>query len=144
MRASDRGGRAALWYCYDRMATRKREVTPVAPVRPDFLILGLAAAGFAIAAYLTGLKWMGGNAAFCLSGSGCDIVQGSRYGTLLGVPTALWGVLMYAAIGGLAALGLTARRWSRAFSATRPRTFPPWSARRTRSTAVPTSARRRA
>src|SRR5258705_12161855 len=115
MRASDRGGRAALWYCYDRMATRKREVTPVAPVRPDFLILGLAAAGFAIAAYLTGLKWMGGNAAFCLSGSGCDIVQGSRYGTLLGVPTALWGVLMYAAIGGLAALGLTARRWSWAF-----------------------------
>ena len=87
----------------------------MAPARPDFLILGLAAAGFAIAAYLTGLKWMGGNAAFCLSGSGCDIVQGSRYGTLLGVPTALWGVLMYAAIGGLAALGLTAPRWSWAF-----------------------------
>src|SRR5258705_312164 len=62
MRASDRGGRAALWYCYDRMATRKREVTPVAPVRPDFLILGLAAAGFAIAAYPTGLKWMLGAA----------------------------------------------------------------------------------
>jgi len=87
----------------------------VARVRPDFLILGLAAAGFAIAAYLTGLKWMGGNAAFCLSGSGCDIVQGSRYGTLLGVPTALWGVLMYAAIGALAALGLSARRWTWAF-----------------------------
>jgi uncharacterized membrane protein len=97
------------------MAARKREVTPVAPARPDFLILGLAAAGFAIAAYLTGLKRMGGNAAFCLSGSGCDIVQGSRYGTLLGVPTALWGVLMYAAIGALAALGLTAARWTWAF-----------------------------
>ena len=40
----------------------------MAPARPDFLILGLAAAGFAIAAYLTWLKWMGGNAAFCLSG----------------------------------------------------------------------------
>ena len=78
----------------------------MAPARPDFLILGLAAAGFAIAAYLTWLKWMGGNAAFCLSGSGCDIVQGSRYGSLLGVPTALWGALMYAAIGALAALGL--------------------------------------
>ena len=84
----------------------------MAPAGPDFLILGLAAAGFAIAAYLTGLKWMGGNAAFCLSGSGCDVVQGSRYGTLLGVPTALWGVLMYAAIGALAALGLTAPRWT--------------------------------
>jgi uncharacterized membrane protein/glutaredoxin len=97
------------------MAARKREVTPVAPARPDFLVLGLAAAGFAIAAYLTGLKWMGGNAAFCLSGSGCDIVQGSRYGTLLGVPTALWGVLMYAAIGALAARGVTAARWTWTF-----------------------------
>ena len=84
----------------------------MAPARPDFLILGLAAAGFAIAAYLTGLKWMGGNAAFCLSGSGCDVVQASRYGSLLGVPTALWGVLLYAAIGALAALGLTAPRWT--------------------------------
>jgi uncharacterized membrane protein/glutaredoxin len=94
------------------MAARKRELAAVAPARPDFLILGLAAAGFAIAAYLTGLKWMGGNAAFCLSGSGCDVVQASRYGSLLGVPTALWGVLLYAAIGALAALGLTAPRWT--------------------------------
>src|SRR6266852_4330584 len=94
------------------MAARKRELAAVAPARPDFLILGLAAAGFAIAAYLTGLKWMGGNAAFCLSGSGCDVVQASRYGNLLGVPTALWGVLLYAAIGALAALGLTAPRWT--------------------------------
>ena len=87
----------------------------MAPARPDFVILGLAAAGFAIAGYLTWLKWAGGNAAFCLSGSGCDIVQGSRYGSLLGVPTALWGVLLYAAIGALAALGFTAPRWTWAF-----------------------------
>jgi uncharacterized membrane protein len=97
------------------MAARKREVAAMAPARPDFVILGLAAAGFAIAGYLTWLKWAGGNAAFCLSGSGCDIVQGSRYGTLLGVPTALWGVLLYATIGALAALGLTASRWTWAF-----------------------------
>jgi len=38
------------------MAARKRELAAVAPARPDFLILGLAVAGFAIAAYLTGLK----------------------------------------------------------------------------------------
>src|SRR5258706_15098601 len=105
MRASDRGGRAALWYCYDRMATRKREVTPVAPARPDFLILGLAAAGFAIAAYLTGLKWLGGNAAFCLSGNGCDVGKGSRYGTLLGETTAHWGALKYADFGSWAIYG---------------------------------------
>jgi uncharacterized membrane protein/glutaredoxin len=97
------------------MAARRRELAAVAPARPDFLILGLAAAGFAIAAYLAGLKWMGGNATFCLSGSGCDVVQASRYGSLLGVPTALWGVLLYAAIGALAGLGLTAPRWTWAF-----------------------------
>jgi uncharacterized membrane protein len=94
------------------MAARKRELTAVAPTRPDLLILGLTAAGVAIAAYLTWLKWLGGNAAFCLSGSGCDVVQASRYGSLLGVPTALWGVLLYVAIGVLAALGLTASRWT--------------------------------
>ena len=94
------------------MAARKHEVTAVAPARPDLLILGLATAGVAIAAYLTWLKWLGGNAAFCLSGGGCDVVQASRYGSLLGVPTALWGVLLYAAIGALAALGLTASRWT--------------------------------
>jgi uncharacterized membrane protein/glutaredoxin len=97
------------------MAARKREVAAMTPVRLDPLILGLAAVGFAIAAYLTWLKWAGGNATFCLSGSGCDIVQGSRYGTLVGVPTALWGVLVYGAIGALAGLGLTASRWTWAF-----------------------------
>ncbi|MGH7366095.1 MAG: vitamin K epoxide reductase family protein [Candidatus Rokuibacteriota bacterium] len=94
------------------MAARKREVAAAAPAPPDFLVLGLAAAGFAIAAYLTWLKWTGGDAAFCLSGSGCDIVQSSRYGTLLGVPTALWGVALYAAIGALAVLGLRRPRWA--------------------------------
>src|SRR4030095_15288889 len=45
----------------------------------------------------------------------CDIVQPSRYGTLLGLPTALWGALLYAAIGALAGIGLTASRWNWAF-----------------------------
>lgn len=97
------------------MATRRRDVAVAAPARPDYAVVGLAAAGFAIALYLTWLKWSGGNATFCLSGSGCDIVQGSRYGTLLGLPTALWGALLYVAIGALAAIGLTAARWNWAF-----------------------------
>ncbi|HKA62286.1 MAG TPA: vitamin K epoxide reductase family protein [Methylomirabilota bacterium] len=97
------------------MATRRRDVAVAAPARPDYLVAGLAAAGFAIAVYLTWLKWTGGNTTFCLSGSGCDIVQASRYGTLLGLPTALWGALLYAAIGALAGIGLTASRWNWAF-----------------------------
>lgn len=85
------------------------------PAKPDYLVVGLAAVGFAIAVYLAWLKWSGGNATFCLSGSGCDVVQASRYGTLLGLPTALWGALLYVAIGALAAIGLTATRWDWAF-----------------------------
>jgi uncharacterized membrane protein/glutaredoxin len=97
------------------MASGKRDPVVAEPARPDFLVLGLAAAGFAIAAYLTWLKWSGTTAAFCLSGSGCDIVQASRYGALLGVPTALWGALLYVAIGTLAALGFSPRYWGWAF-----------------------------
>ena len=99
------------------MASRKLDRhAPALPVRPDLLVVGLAAAGFAVAAYMAWLKWAGANAAFCLSGSGCDVVQSSRYATLLGVPTALWGALLYAAIGALAALGLTPSRWRWAFN----------------------------
>jgi uncharacterized membrane protein/glutaredoxin len=97
------------------MATSKRDGASTGAAHPDPLVAGLAAAGFAIAGYLAWLKWTGGAAAFCLSGGGCDIVQSSRYATLLGVPIALWGALLYLAIGVLAAVGLTPRRWSLAF-----------------------------
>jgi len=42
-------------------------------------------------------------------------VQASRYAMLLGVPTALWGALLYGAIGVLAVMGLGPRRWRWAF-----------------------------
>ena len=99
------------------MASPKRAQTVAAPAHPDLLVVGLAAAGFVIAGYLTWLKWTGGNTAFCVSGSGCDIVQASVYATLLGVPTALWGALLYVVIGALAALGLSGQRWAWAFYA---------------------------
>jgi uncharacterized membrane protein/glutaredoxin len=96
------------------MAGSKRETVAV-PARPDLLVAALAAAGLAIALYLSWLKWAGATAAFCVSGSGCDIVQASRYAMLLGVPTALWGGLLYLGIGALALLGFDSRRWSWAF-----------------------------
>jgi len=104
-----------VWYVEAVMAARNRDQAEAPPARPDLLLAALSAAGFAIAAYLTWLKWTASTAAFCLSGGGCDIVQSSRYGALLGVPTALWGALLYAAIGGLALWGLDARRWTWAF-----------------------------
>jgi uncharacterized membrane protein len=96
----------------------KRKSEPAAsPVeRPDWLLSGLAAAGMLVAAYLTWLKLSGSGAALCVAGSGCDLVQASRYATFLWVPTALWGLAAYVAIGVLAWMGLTPRTWPIAFA----------------------------
>ncbi len=83
--------------------------------RVDWPVAALAAAGLVVASYLTFTKWSGENALFCAVGSGCDVVQGSRYALFLGLPTALWGAGLYALIGGLALVGLPARRWLLAF-----------------------------
>jgi uncharacterized membrane protein len=79
-------------------------------------VVAVAAAGVVVAGYLAITKLLGGTAAFCASGGGCDIVQASRYAVMLGVPTALWGVLAYAAVGLVSALGLTTTRWLVAFA----------------------------
>ena len=96
----------------------KRKTEPAAsPVeRPDWVLSGLAAAGMLVAAYLTWLKLSGSGAALCVAGSGCDLVQASRYATFLWVPTALWGLAAYVAIGVLAWMGLTLRNWPIAFA----------------------------
>jgi uncharacterized membrane protein len=81
------------------------------PLRPDWLVAGLAAVGFAVATYLAVTKLAGGSALFCRGVGGCEVVQASRYATFLGLPTAAWGAGLYAAVGGLALSGLGARRW---------------------------------
>lgn len=85
-----------------------------APLR-DPVVIALAAAGLLISGYLAWLKWSGTAALFCTAGTGCDIVQASRYSTFLGAPTAFWGALGYAAIGALALIGLDRARWWAAF-----------------------------
>lgn len=103
------------------MARPSRGARPAAPEAPPsrphpcWPSALLALAGLVISAYLTWLKLTGNPAVFCGPGSGCDIVQASRYGTLLGLPTALWGGVFYAAVGGLAVAGLTPGRWRLAF-----------------------------
>ena len=83
---------------------------------PDWPVVGIAAAGLAVSAYLAWTKWTGAAAAFCERGSGCDVVQASRYATFLGAPTAAWGVVLYAVLIGLALVGLTPRRWVGAYA----------------------------
>jgi uncharacterized membrane protein len=82
---------------------------------PCWPVALLALAGLVVSGYLTWLKLTGNPAVFCGPGSGCDIVQASRYGSLLGVPTALWGAIFYATIAGIAVAGLTPPLWRLAF-----------------------------
>ncbi len=78
-----------------RQRSEKRHPTDPArtpaPRARDFgglnrLILGLAVAGMALTAYLTAVKWLGTTPLYCGRESSCDIVQSSRWSTLLGFP----------------------------------------------------------
>lgn len=93
----------------------KPKPAPV-PAHRHWLVAAVAAAGLVVSVYLTWTKWTGATALFCESGSGCDVVQASRYAVFLGLPTAAWGVLLYALVGGLALAGLTPRRWVAAYA----------------------------
>ncbi|MGK7294611.1 MAG: vitamin K epoxide reductase family protein, partial [Candidatus Wenzhouxiangella sp. M2_3B_020] len=55
----------------------------------------LAAVGLLITGYLTLQAGGDDGALFCGPESGCDVVQSSRYSTLLGLPIALWGFGLY-------------------------------------------------
>ena len=55
----------------------------------------LAVAGMLVTAYLTLVAWRGDSAALCSEGSGCDVVQGSAWSSVLGMPVALWGFALY-------------------------------------------------
>lgn len=99
----------------ERAGRPRRGEAPPAPPRREWPVVVLAAIGLALGGYLTWTKLSGGSALLCTAGSGCGVVQGSRYGTFLGLPTAAWGAGLYAAVGGLALSGLTPRRWLLAF-----------------------------
>lgn len=74
--------------------------------KPNWLLTGLAGAGMVLTAYLALTIWLGHPPLYCKEGSSCDIVQRSRWGTFLALPTAFWGFLTYTA---LAYIGIRVR-----------------------------------
>ena len=68
----------------------------------DHWILGLAGLGILLTGYLTLVAWLGEHPAYCGAESECDLVQSSRWSTLLGMPISLWGLATYALLAGLA------------------------------------------
>ena len=94
---------------------RQQAVVP-AHAGPNLPLAALSAAGMAVAGYLTYTGWSGERAAYCEAGGGCDIVQASQWATFLGVPTALWGLLLYAALAYIALrVNRPAAQWRRAW-----------------------------
>ena len=73
------------------LPTRGPKVMPVL----DMVILGLAGIGILLTLYLTYVAWFEEHPAFCSEGSGCDLVQASRWSMFLGLPMAFWGLLTY-------------------------------------------------
>ena len=67
----------------------------------DHLLLALCAAGVLLTAYLTYVAWFGDYPRYCRADSACDLVQSSRWSTLLGLPMAFWGLLTYAILSRL-------------------------------------------
>ncbi len=61
----------------------------------DVTLLVLAVVGICLTTYLTYVAWFETHPAFCSEGSGCGLVQASRWATFLGMPMAFWGWLTY-------------------------------------------------
>ena len=69
--------------------------------RFDAALLALCGFGILLTGYLTYVTWFADHPAYCSAGSGCDLVQSSRWSTLLGLPMSLWGLLTYALLARL-------------------------------------------
>lgn len=81
---------------------------------PDWPVVALAGVGLLITGYLTGVAMTGVSPAFCTEGSSCDIIQSSRWSTLLGLPIALWGFALYLVIAATAwTMPPRLKRWRR-------------------------------
>ena len=74
---------------------------------PNRPLLGLALLGMLLTGYLSANAWFGSQAAYCGSGSSCDLVQSSHWSTLFLLPIAFWGFATYAL---LAVISLRVKR----------------------------------
>jgi len=66
--------------------------------QPNWSLAGLASLGMILTAYLALAGWLSEAPLLCSDGSSCDLVQQSRWGTFLGMPTTFWGFLVYSTL----------------------------------------------
>ena len=106
-----------------RKSRARKTAAPASPARrvysPDYWILGLSGLGLLITGYLVLTTLTAAAPVGCSAGSACDIIQQSRWSTLLGLPVALWGFGLYLVIALIAGLGQPRlKRWQQLWSLT--------------------------
>ena len=100
-----------------RRRSKTSAETPVLRPGPNWPLLSLSSLGIALTAYLSWTALSGGPVQGCSAGGGCDIVLTSRWATLLGLPTALWGLFAYTGLAAIAFVRRADRHWSYAWTA---------------------------
>src|SRR5215510_9953895 len=83
---------------------------------PNWPLLAVSGLGIALTGYLSWVAFSGGAVRGCPAGGGCDLVLTSRWATLLGLPTSLWGLLAYATLAAIAFVKRADRQWSYAWT----------------------------
>jgi uncharacterized membrane protein len=101
--------------------TRGRAQTPAERVvlrpGPNWPLLALSSLGIALTAYLSWTALTGSAPQGCSAGGGCDVVLTSRWATLLGLPTSLWGLMAYVGLAAIAFVRRADKQWSYAWTA---------------------------
>jgi len=100
--------------------TRRRSRTaPEHTLRsaPNWPLLAISSVGIALTGYLSWAAFSGGAPQGCSAGGGCDVVLNSPWATLLGLPTAFWGLLAYLGLAAIAFVRRADTHWSYAWTA---------------------------
>jgi uncharacterized membrane protein/glutaredoxin len=95
---------------------RTSSETHVLRTGPNWPLLAVSSLGIVLTGYLTWAALSGGAVQGCAAGGGCDLVLSSRWATLLGLPTSLWGLLGYAALAAIAFVRRADKQWSYAWT----------------------------
>ena len=103
-----------------RTKTRRasKTLSPTHALRPgpNWPLLALSGLGIVLTGYLSWTALAGTAVQGCAAGGGCDIVLNSRWATLLGLPTALWGLFGYVALAAIAFVRRADTHWSYAWT----------------------------
>jgi uncharacterized membrane protein/glutaredoxin len=92
-------------------SSRSSSNTSVFGGPPDVPLLALSLIGAVLAGYLSWTAFVGAAVQGCAVGGGCDVVLSSRWATLMGLPTAFWGLLTYLGLAATALMADTHKRW---------------------------------